>query len=45
MDIVDNDRKCFAEDCGYQVHLGKLQPVTYTSKNNLLVGIYGGEIF
>lgn len=44
MDIVDSDRKCYAEDCGYQVHLGKLQPVTCTNKNNLLVGIYGGEI-
>lgn len=44
MDIVDSDRKCYAEDCGYQVYLGKLQPVTCTNKNNLLVGIYGSEL-
>jgi len=40
MDVIDTDRKLFAESCGYKVHLGKLQPVTCTNKNNLLVGIY-----
>lgn len=39
MDIVDTDRKLWAESNGYEVFLGKLQPVTCTPKNNLLVGI------
>ncbi|CAH1982946.1 unnamed protein product [Acanthoscelides obtectus] len=40
MDLVDTDRKKYAESCGYDVHLGKLQPTHCTNKNNLLVGIY-----
>ncbi|KAH1014933.1 hypothetical protein HUJ05_012734 [Dendroctonus ponderosae] len=40
MDVIDSDRRCYAEDSGYTVHLGKLQPETCTNKNNLLVGIY-----
>ncbi|KAF7267634.1 hypothetical protein GWI33_019126 [Rhynchophorus ferrugineus] len=40
MDIVDTDRRLYAEDCGYKVFLGKLQPVSCTNKNNLLVGLY-----
>ncbi|XP_030764097.1 glutathione S-transferase C-terminal domain-containing protein homolog [Sitophilus oryzae] len=43
MDIVDTDRRLYAEKCGYEVFLGKLQPVTCTNKNNLLVGIYRKE--
>lgn len=39
MDVIDTDRRLYAESCGYKVHLGKLQPVTCTNKNNLLVGI------
>lgn len=42
MDIVDTDRKLFAESCDYEVHLGKLQPTSCTNKNNLLVGLYKG---
>ncbi|KAJ8912553.1 hypothetical protein NQ315_006625 [Exocentrus adspersus] len=42
MDIIDTDRKLHAKSCGYEVHLGKLQPVTCTNKNNLLVGLYKG---
>lgn len=40
MDAIDTDRRLYAESCGYQVHLGKLQPFSCTNKNNLLVGIY-----
>ena len=40
MDVIDTDRKLHAEKLGYTVYLGKLQPVTCTVKNNLLVGIY-----
>ncbi|KAJ8928415.1 hypothetical protein NQ314_019004 [Rhamnusium bicolor] len=40
MDIIDTDRKLYAERCGYEVHLGKLQPTSCTNKNNLLVGFY-----
>lgn len=43
MDIVDTDRRLFAESCDYEVHLGKLQPTTCTNKNNLLVGLYKGK--
>lgn len=39
MDVVDTDRKLYAEENGYEVVLGKLQPETCTPKNNLLVGI------
>ncbi|KAJ8982911.1 hypothetical protein NQ317_004565 [Molorchus minor] len=44
MDIVDTDRKMYAESCGYKVYLGKLQPTTCTNKNNLLVGCYQGKV-
>ncbi|KAL3288915.1 hypothetical protein HHI36_003360 [Cryptolaemus montrouzieri] len=40
MDIIDTDRKLYAENLGYDVFLGKLQPVTCTNKNNLIVGIW-----
>lgn len=40
MDVVDTDRKLQAAENGYEVHLGKLQPVSCTPKNNLLVGIF-----
>lgn len=39
MDIIDNDRRLFAEAYGYKVHLGKLQPPSCTPKNNMLVGL------
>lgn len=39
MDAIDTDRKLYAENCGYTVHLGKLHPVSCTNKNNLLVGV------
>ncbi|XP_025835217.1 glutathione S-transferase C-terminal domain-containing protein homolog [Agrilus planipennis] len=39
MNIVDSDRKFYAEECGYTVHLGKLKPPTCTPKNNILIGI------
>ncbi|CAG9762390.1 unnamed protein product [Ceutorhynchus assimilis] len=40
MDVIDTDRQLYAQPYGYEVHLGKLQPVTCTNKNNLLVGVY-----
>lgn len=40
MDVIDTDRRFFAESCGYEVSLGKLLPTTCTNKNNLLVGFY-----
>lgn len=43
MDVVDTDRKLQAIEKGYEVHLGKLQPVTCTPKNNLLVGILNSK--
>ncbi|EFA06891.1 glutathione S-transferase C-terminal domain-containing protein [Tribolium castaneum] len=42
MDAIDTDRRLYAESCGYEVHLGKLQPASCTNKNNLLVGICNG---
>lgn len=39
MDLIDWDRKLYAEGQGYNVFLGKLQPMSCTNKNNLLVGI------
>ncbi|XP_044745585.1 glutathione S-transferase C-terminal domain-containing protein homolog isoform X1 [Coccinella septempunctata] len=39
MDIIDTDRKLYAEAFDYIIFLGKLQPVTCTNKNNMLVGI------
>lgn len=39
MRIVDTDRKLYAEQFGYKVHLGQLIPPTCTPKNYLLVGI------
>nr|XP_022903319.1 glutathione S-transferase C-terminal domain-containing protein homolog [Onthophagus taurus]XP_022903320.1 glutathione S-transferase C-terminal domain-containing protein homolog [Onthophagus taurus] len=41
MDIIDWDRKLYAEQFGYEVRLGKLKPSNCTVKNNLLVGILG----
>lgn len=38
MDIVDTDRKLYAEECGYTVTLSRLQPEDCTPKNRLLVG-------
>ncbi|XP_018567076.1 glutathione S-transferase C-terminal domain-containing protein homolog [Anoplophora glabripennis] len=43
MDIVDTDRRLFAQSCDYKVHLGKLQPTSCTNKNNLLIGLYRGK--
>lgn len=40
MHLIDTDRKLQAEECGYEVHLGKLLPPSCTPKNNLLVGIH-----
>ncbi|XP_045475724.1 glutathione S-transferase C-terminal domain-containing protein homolog [Harmonia axyridis] len=39
MDIIDTDRKLYAESFHYTVLLGKLQPFTCTNKNNVIVGI------
>lgn len=39
MDIVDTDRKLYAEECGYQVKLTRLYPEDCTPKNRLLVGV------
>lgn len=39
MTIIDMDRKLYAEQFGYEVHLAKLVPETCTLKNHLLVGI------
>lgn len=39
MDVIDTDRKLEAIENMYDVHLGKLLPVSCTPKNNLLVGI------
>lgn len=44
MDIVDTDRKLQAVEKGYEVHLGKLQPVSCTPKNNILVGIFKNSV-
>lgn len=44
MDVIDTDRKLYAESCKYVVHLGKLHPSTCTNKNNLLVGIFKEKI-
>lgn len=38
MDVVDTDRKMYAEECGYSVTLSRLQPEDCTPKNRLLVG-------
>lgn len=38
MDVVDTDRKLYAEECGYSVTLSRLQPEDCTPKNRLLVG-------
>lgn len=40
MDVIDTDRKLWAQSCGYEVFLGKLLPVTCTPKNNLIVGVF-----
>lgn len=40
MDVIDTDRKLQAEEMGYTVRLGKLEPFDCTPKNNLLVGLY-----
>lgn len=40
MDLIDTDRILYANECGYEVHLGKLLPSSCTPKNNLLVGLY-----
>lgn len=39
MDMIDTDRKLYAVKNGYEVHLCKLDPITCTPKNNLLVGL------
>lgn len=39
MDVVDTDRKLYAEECGYVVTLERLYPEDCTPKNRLLVGI------
>ncbi|KAJ8714936.1 hypothetical protein PYW08_004917 [Mythimna loreyi] len=39
MAIIDSDRARLAEEFGYKVTLMTLKPVTWTPKNNLLVGI------
>lgn len=39
MDVVDTDRKLYAEECGYNVTLSRLQPEDCTPKNRLLVGV------
>lgn len=39
MDIVDTDRKLYAEECGYRVMLCRLYPDNCTPKNRLLVGV------
>ncbi|XP_071560129.1 glutathione S-transferase C-terminal domain-containing protein [Temnothorax nylanderi] len=44
MTVIDTDRKLFAEQFGYKVHLGKLIPQTCTLKNHLLVGIPKGKL-
>lgn len=38
MDIIDYDRRRYAEEQGYRVLATKLEPVTCTQKNRLLIG-------
>lgn len=38
MDIIDTDRKKYAEECGYLVTLKRLTPENCTPKNRLLIG-------
>lgn len=40
MDVVDTDRKMYAEELGYRVMLCRLHPENCTPKNRLLVGVY-----
>lgn len=39
MDIIDTDRKNYAEECGYLVTLKRLTPADCTPKNRLLIGL------
>lgn len=39
MDVVDTDRKLYAEELGYRVQLCRLYPEDCTPKNRLLVGV------
>lgn len=39
MDVVDTDRKLYAEELGYRVMLCRLYPEDCTPKNRLLVGV------
>lgn len=40
MNIVDTDRKLYAEEIGYRAFLSRLHPENCTPKNRLLVGVY-----
>lgn len=44
MDIIDYDRRMYAEEQGYKVIATKLEPVTCTQKNRLLIGEYVGRV-
>lgn len=39
MDVIDYDRRRYAEEQGYEVLATKLEPITCTQKNRLLVGV------
>lgn len=39
MDVIDYDRRRYAEEQGYQVAATKLEPITCTQKNRLLIGL------
>lgn len=43
MDIIDYDRRRYAEEQGYQVTATKLEPVDCTQKNRLLIGRHVGD--
>ena len=38
MQVIDMDRKLFAEEKGYDVTICSLQPLTCSPKNNMMFG-------
>lgn len=42
--IIDTDRKMYAKENGYKVHLNKLQPESCSPKNHLIIGSYDEAI-
>lgn len=44
MDVIDTDRKMYAEECGYAVRLTRLTPENCTLKNRLLIGVVNLDV-